>query len=72
MSRWPFSHVIIFYNDKEQRHLQSDGEGKCYKQVCCSYANILPIFLAFFAHFRTFSVITPVFQLITSYVTADL
>ena len=30
MSRWPFSRVIIFYNDKEQHQLQSDGEGKRY------------------------------------------
>ena len=28
------SRVIVFYNDKEQHHLQSDGEGKRYKQVC--------------------------------------
>ena len=72
MCRWPFSLDIMFYNDRERHRLQSDGEGKHYKQVCYSYANIKPIFPMFYAHFSTFSVITLVFEFITSSLTADL
>ena len=67
ISRWPFPNVIIFYNDRERRCLQSDGEAKCYRQVCLSYAGITPIFLVFCVHFRTIPVIALVFELITSY-----
>ena len=31
ISRWPSLYNIMFYNDGEQRHLQSDREGKRYK-----------------------------------------
>ena len=33
VSRWPSPHDIMFYNDGEQHHLQSDREWKSYKQV---------------------------------------
>ena len=42
----------------KQHCIQSDGEPRCYNQVCQSYANITLIFPPVFAHFGTFSVIT--------------
>ena len=53
-SRWPFPHDILFYNDRERCCLQSDGEPKCYNQVCWSYINISSIFPAFYGNLSRF------------------
>ena len=44
ISRWPSPLDILFYNNRQGRHLQSDCEPKCYKKVHGSYTNITPIF----------------------------
>ena len=68
--KWPFPLDIMLYNDSERHCIQYGCEGKCYKQVC-SNANIKCIFPSCYAHFGTFSVITLLFELLTSSLVAD-
>ena len=51
ISRWPSPLDILFYNNREPSHLQSDREPKHYKKVRWSYANITPIFSALLCAF---------------------
>ena len=68
INRWPSLRDIMFYNDEERRHLQSDRERKRYKQVY----KITPIFSVLYVNFGTFSDITLVFVVITFPLTANL
>ena len=64
---------IMNYNDREGRYLQSDREPERY---ITRYVKVIrtftPIFSSLYAHFGTFSNISLVFVVITSWFTADL